>query len=102
MKNIGIRPLGNKILIKEDEPDRVSKGGILIPSTARDGRFAVLATVYATGRGKFLENGTLVEQTLKKGDRVVIGKAHGTEVKLNGEVYRMVDSDLVEGVIEED
>lgn len=94
-----IRPLWNRVLIEEDPKPEVSDGGmIILPATARDAKYSTPAKVLAVGRGRRLENGKLVEITLKKGDRVVLGKAHGTLV--HGERIRIVDADVIEGVIE--
>lgn len=99
---MNIRPLGGKALIKEDPKETRSKGGIIIPPTAKDGKFTMTATVVATGPGKRLENGQVVEPEFKNGDHVLLGKHHGVEVTYNDEPHRIVDMDVIEGVIEED
>src|SRR5262245_42704142 len=94
-----IRPLWNRVLIEEDPKPEISEGGnIFLPATARDANYSTPATVLAVGRGKILPNGKLVEIPFKKGDRVVLGKAHGTLV--HGERIRMVDVDHIEGLYE--
>lgn len=97
-----ILPLGNKALIKEDDPEKISKGGIHIPPTAKDGKYSVTATVVAVGRGKFLKDGTLMEPEIKSGDRIVLAKHHGSIVQYNNEDHRIVDMDVIEGVIEDE
>lgn len=93
-----IRPLWNQVLIEEDpKPTKSETGTIHLPDTARDEKFYTTARVIAVGRGKRLKNGKLVEPELKNGDRVVLGKAHGT--LLHGRV-RIIDADVIEGVIE--
>jgi len=91
-----IRPTGNRVLIEEDENPAMSAGGIHLPSTARDAKFSVTATVLAVGPGKRLKSGQLVPIPLEKGDRVVLAKAHGSLV--HGERVRLVDFDVIEGV----
>jgi chaperonin GroES len=94
-----IRPLWNQVLIEEEPKPTKSEGGfIVLPDTARDAKFYALARVLAVGRGKRLKNGSLVEPELKKGDRVVLGKAHGTLIQ--GSRVRMIDADVIEAIIE--
>lgn len=94
-----IRPLWNRVLIEEDPKPTLSEGGtIILPDTARDAKYHTPATVLAVGRGKLLENGKLIEPELKRGDRIVLGKAHGTLI--HGERIRMIDADVIEGLIE--
>jgi len=99
---MNVRPIKNKCVIKEDEKEKVSSGGIIIPDNAKDGKFSVTARVVVVGPGKILENGKLLEPELKKGDHVVLPKHHGTEVTLEGETCRIVDMDVIEGVIEDE
>ena len=94
-----IRPLGNKVLIREDDKADVSPGGIIIPQTAKDGQFSTFATVIASGPGKTVK-GVLVPTGVEAGDRIVIPKHHGTEVMYNDRIHRMVDADFIEGVVE--
>ncbi len=93
-----IRPLGDRILLKRIEEEDKSKGGIVIPDTAKEkpqeGR------VVAAGKGRLLEDGKLVPLEVKKGDRVLFGKYSGTEVMLEGEEHLIVKEDDILGVIE--
>ena len=93
-----IRPLGDRILLKRIEGEDKSKGGIIIPDTAKEkpqeGR------VVAVGKGRLLEDGKLVPLEVKKGDRVLFGKYSGAEVKLEGEEHLIVKEDDILGVIE--
>jgi chaperonin GroES len=104
MKNFDpakIRPLWNRVLIEEDDKPKVSEGGnIFLPDTARDAKYSTPATVLAVGRGKITKEGKLVEIPFKVGDRVVLGKKHGTEI--HGDRIRMVDVDLIDGLYEDD
>jgi chaperonin GroES len=94
-----VRPLLNRVLIEEDAKPEMSAGGIHLPSTARDAQYSTPATVLAVGPGRRLKNGTVVAMDLKKGDRIVLGKAHGTLLK--GQRIRVVDYDVIEGTYEE-
>jgi chaperonin GroES len=95
-----IRPLHGKALILEDEKESVSAGGIIIPPTAKDGKFSTVATVVAVGPGKRLKGGGLEEPPVKAGDRIVLAKHHGAEVTYNDKVHRIVSFDVIEGVVE--
>ena len=93
-----IRPLGDRILLKRIEEEDKSKGGIIIPDTAKEkpqeGR------VIAVGKGRMLDDGKLVSLEVKKGDRVLFGKYSGTEVKLVGEEHLIVREDDILGILE--
>ncbi len=93
-----IRPLGDRILLKRVEEEEKSKGGIIIPDTAKEkpqeGR------VIAVGKGKVLEDGKVVPLEVKAGDRVLFGKYAGTEVKIEGEEHLIVREDDILGIIE--
>ena len=93
-----IRPLGDRILLKRIEEEQKSKGGILIPDTAREKPQE--GKVIAVGKGRLLEDGKLVPLMVKKGDRVLFGKYSGSEVKLVGEEHLIVREDDILGVIE--
>lgn len=94
-----LRPSGNRVLIEEDAKPQMSAGGIHLPATARDAKFSTTATVLAVGPGKRLKSGRISEIPLKKGDQVVLAKAHGTLIQ--GERTRLVDYDVIEGVYTE-
>lgn len=93
-----IRPLGDRILLKRIEEEQKSKGGILIPDTAREKPQE--GKVVAVGKGRLLEDGKLVPLEVKKGDRVLFGKYSGSEVKLVGEEHLIVREDDILGVME--
>jgi chaperonin GroES len=93
-----IRPLGERILLKRVEEEQKSKGGILIPDTAREKPQE--GKVVAVGKGRFLKDGKLVPLEVKKGDRVLFGKYSGSEVKFVGEEHLIVREDDILGVIE--
>jgi chaperonin GroES len=93
-----IRPLQDRILVKRLEEEQTTKGGIIIPDTAKEKPSEGL--VIAVGKGKVLENGTQVPLDVKKDDRILFGKYAGTEIKLEGEEYLIMREDDVLGVIQ--
>lgn len=94
-----IRPLHDRILVKRLEEKEVSKGGIIIPDTAKEK--PIEGKVMATGKGKVLENGEVRPLEVKEGDRILFGKYAGTEIKIEGEEFLMMREDDVLGIIEE-
>jgi chaperonin GroES len=78
-----IRPLHDRVIIKRVKEEEKTKGGIIIPDTAKEK--PIEGEVIAVGNGKFNDQGTLVKLEVKVGDRVLFGKYSGNEVKLDGE-----------------
>jgi len=93
-----IRPLGDRILVKRLEEEQKSKGGIIIPDTAKEKPQE--GKVVAVGKGKLLDDGKLVALEVKQGDRILFGKYSGTEVKIEGEEHLIMREDDVLGLIE--
>lgn len=93
-----IRPLGDRIIIKRIEEEEKSKGGIIIPDTAKEKPQE--GKVTAVGKGKLLDDGKLVPCEVKVGDRVLFGKYSGTEVKIQGEEHLIIREEDVLGIIE--
>jgi chaperonin GroES len=93
-----IRPLQDRILVKRVAEEEKTKGGIIIPDTAKEK--PVEGKVVAVGRGKVAEDGSLRELEVKKGDTVLFGKYSGTEVKIEGEEHLIMREDDILGVIE--
>lgn len=94
-----IRPLNDRILVKRLEEKEVTKGGIIIPDTAKEK--PIQGEVIAVGKGKMLENGEIRALDVKVGDKVLFGKYAGTEIKIDGEEFLMMREDDVLGIIEE-
>ncbi len=92
-----IRPLHDRILAKRIEEQEQIRGGIIIPDTAKEKPLE--AEVIAIGNGKILEDGKTIPLDVKPGDRVLIGKYSGTEVKLDNIEYIILREDEVLGVI---
>jgi chaperonin GroES len=97
MAKLKFRPLHDRVVVKRIEAQEKSKGGIIIPDTAKEKPQE--GEVVAVGPGGRDENGKLIAIELKAGDRVLFGKWSGTEVKLDGdELLIMKESDIM-GVI---
>lgn len=93
-----IRPLQDRILVRRLEEEETSKGGIIIPDTAKEKPSEGL--VIAVGKGKVTEEGKKLPLDVKKNDRILFGKYSGTDIKIEGEEYLIMREDDVLGVIE--
>jgi len=93
-----LRPLQDRILVQRVEEETTTKGGIIIPDTAKEK--PAEGKVSAVGNGKVGDDGKRVPLELKKGDRVLFGKYAGTEVKVDGDEYLIMREEDVLGVIE--
>jgi chaperonin GroES len=92
------RPLQDRILIKRVDGEEKTAGGIIIPNSAQEKPQEGL--VVAIGNGKRLDDGTLIEVDLKKGDRILFGKYSGSEVSIDGEEHLILREDEILGVME--
>jgi chaperonin GroES len=97
MANPNIKPLGDRVLVKPLEEKEISKGGIIIPDAAKEKPQE--AEVLALGTGKRDDDGKLIEFTVKVGDKVLVSKYGGTEVKVEGESYTIMREDDILGII---
>ncbi|MBU4421099.1 MAG: co-chaperone GroES [Proteobacteria bacterium] len=93
-----LRPLQDRILVKRVEEESTTKGGIIIPDTAKEK--PVEGEVIAVGIGKVDEAGKRIALEIKKGDKILFGKYSGTEVKIEGEEYLIMREEDVLGIIE--
>ncbi len=93
-----IRPLGDRVLVKRIQEEEKTKGGIIIPETAKEKPQEGL--VVAVGKGKTTEEGKVIAPDVKKGDRILFGKYSGTEVKIEGEEHLILREDEIVGVLE--
>ena len=93
-----LRPLQDRILVQRVAEETTTKGGIIIPDTAKEK--PAEGKVSAVGNGKVGDDGKRVPLELKKGDRVLFGKYAGTEVKVDGDEYLIMREEDVLGVIE--
>lgn len=93
-----IRPLQDRIIVKRIEEEETSKGGIIIPDSAKEKPLE--GNVVAAGKGKVLDDGSIGEMEVKAGDRVLFNKYAGTDVKIDGEDHLIMREEDVLGVIE--
>jgi chaperonin GroES len=93
-----IRPLNDKIVVKRLEAEEKTKGGIVLPDTAKEkpkeGR------VISVGQGKMLDTGARAQLTVKENDRVIFSSYAGTEIKLSGEEFLILSEDDVLAIVE--
>ena len=93
-----IRPLHDRVIVKREDEERKSPGGIVIPDTAAEKR--IRGKIVAVGKGKILENGSVRPLDLKVGDKILFGKYGGTEVKVDGDELLVMREEDVMAVIE--
>jgi chaperonin GroES len=93
-----LKPLGDRVVVKAIEAESTSRGGIVLPDTAKER--PQTGEVLAVGPGKTLDNGTIVAVEVKVGDKVVYSKYGGTEVKVGGEDVIILRQDDILGVVE--
>jgi chaperonin GroES len=92
-----VRPLRDRILVRRLEEAEQKVGGIIVPDTAKEK--PQQAEVVAVGSGRLLDNGSTQPLTLKAGDKVLVGKWAGTEVKIDGQEYLILKEDEILGVL---
>jgi chaperonin GroES len=93
MSKLKLNPLADRVVVKAAEAEEKTKGGIILPDTAKEK--PVEGTIVAAGPGKVSDNGELVKMTVKVDDKVLYGKYSGTEVTIDGEEYLIMrESDV--------
>ncbi|MDR1961078.1 MAG: co-chaperone GroES [Gracilibacteraceae bacterium] len=93
-----LRPLGDRVIIKAVEKEEKSKGGIIMPDTAKEKPLE--GEIIAVGPGKFDDDGKRLPMDLKVGDKVIYSKYSGTEIKFDGEEYLILRESDVQAVVE--
>ena len=93
-----VRPLRDRLIVKRVEEEGKTKGGIIIPDTAKEKPME--GEVIAVGNGRIKKDGTKIPMEVKKGNRILFAKYAGTEVKINGEEYLMMREDDIFAIIE--
>jgi len=93
-----VKPLGDKILVKRIEAEEKTKGGILLPDTAKEKPKE--GKIVEVGSGKLLDDGSRAAFQVKKGDRVLFSSYAGTEVKIDGEEYLIMSEEDILAVID--
>ncbi|MBS1834443.1 MAG: co-chaperone GroES [Acidobacteria bacterium] len=95
---MNIRPLYDRIVVKRSEDKENKVGGLFIPDSAKEKPQE--ATVVAVGKGKRLEDGTVVPLDVKVGDTILFGKYSGSDIKIDGDEYLIMREDEVLGIVE--
>ncbi len=95
---MALRPLYDRLLVSRLESEEVTKGGIIIPESAKEKPLE--GKVISVGKGKILDDGSVRELDVKKGDKILFGKYSGTEIKVEGEDLIILREDDVLAVIE--
>ncbi|MBM4277782.1 MAG: co-chaperone GroES [Deltaproteobacteria bacterium] len=93
-----IRPLQDRVIVKRLEEEEKTKGGIIIPDSAKEKPQE--GKVIAVGKGKVTEDGKVIPLDVKAGDRILFGKYSGTEVKIEGEEHLIMREEDILGIIE--
>jgi chaperonin GroES len=93
-----LRPLQDRIIVQRVEEESKTKGGIIIPDSAKEK--PAEGIVISVGKGKVADDGKLIPMEVKTGNRILFGKYSGTEVKVEGEEYLIMREDDVLGIIE--
>ncbi|HLI81218.1 MAG TPA: co-chaperone GroES [Candidatus Binataceae bacterium] len=93
-----LRPLGDRILVKRIKEEEKTKGGIIIPDTAKEKPQE--GKVVAVGKGKVADDGKLVPPEVRAGDKILFGKYSGSEIKLEGDDLIVLREDDILGIIE--
>jgi chaperonin GroES len=92
------RPLHDRLIVKRIEGEEKTKGGIIIPDTAKEKPQE--AKVIAVGKGKITDDGKLQPMEVQKGDRILVGKYSGSEIKVDGEEHLIIREDDVLAILE--
>lgn len=98
MPKVPIRPLGEKVLVRRLEADEKTAGGIVLPDTAKEK--PKRGTVLSVGEGRLLDTGKRQALQVREGDRVLFSSYAGTEIKVSGEEYLIMDENDILAVIE--
>ena len=94
-----VRPLNDRVLIKRLEEEEKTKGGIIIPDTAKEK--PIEGKVVAVGKGRIKEDGTVIPLEVKAGNKVLFSKYAGTDIKIDGEEHLIMREDDILGIIED-
>ncbi len=93
-----VRPLHDRVIVKRIEEEQKTKGGIIIPDTAKEK--PVEGKIVAIGNGRVLENGTKIPLEVQEGQKVLFGKYAGTEINIDGEEHLIMKEDDIIAIIE--
>lgn len=93
-----LRPLDDRVVIKQSEAEEKTSGGIILPDTAKEK--PQIGKIVAVGPGKMLDNGKRNKMSVKKNDKVIYGKYMGSDVEIDGEKYVILREDDILGIVE--
>ncbi|PKN59171.1 MAG: co-chaperone GroES [Deltaproteobacteria bacterium HGW-Deltaproteobacteria-14] len=93
-----VRPLHDRVLVKRVEEEQISRGGIIIPDSAKEK--PIKGRVVAVGTGRKLDNGDVRALTVREGDTILFSKYGGTDIKIDGEDHLIMREDDILGVID--
>ena len=97
MAKLNIKPLGDKVIVKRVEAEETTAGGIVLPDTAKEK--PKRGIILAVGNGRLLDDGTRSEMQVDKNDEVLFTSYAGTEIKVDGEEYMIMDEADILGII---
>ena len=93
-----IKPLHDRVIVKRIEEEETTKGGIIIPDTAKEK--PIEGKVVAVGAGKLMDNGKKLPLEVKKGDKILFGKYAGTDIKIEGEEHLIMREEDIIAIVE--
>ena len=93
-----IRPLHDRVIVRRIEEEEKTKGGIIIPDTAKEK--PIEGKVVAVGAGKLMDNGKMQPLEVKKGDRILFGKYAGTDIKIEGEEHLIMREEDIIAIVQ--
>lgn len=96
---MNLKPLSDRVVVKRLEEEETTKGGIIIPETAKEK--PMQGEVKAVGPGKLSDEGKRMEMSVKKGDKVMFNKYAGTEIKIDGEEHLVMREDDILAIVED-
>ena len=97
MADFKIQPLADRVIVKAKEAEETTKGGIILPDTAKEK--PIEGKVVAVGSGRITDDGKTISMNVKVGDTVLYGKYSGTEIKINGEEYLIMRESDIYGIV---
>lgn len=97
MANFKIKPLADRVIVKPNPAEETTKGGLILPDTAKEK--PIEGTIIAAGAGRITEDGKNVPMNVKAGDKVLYGKYSGTEIKIDGEEYLIMRESDIYGIV---
>jgi chaperonin GroES len=98
LTKVKIKPLGDRVLVRPVEKEKQERGGIIIPETAKEKPQE--GEIVAAGKGKTSDEGKVLPMDVKAGDRILYGKYSGTEIKIDGEEFLIMNQDDILGILE--